>query len=660
MAKYTNAELVEFIKGTPDLDNEAKSQLIKLLRENRSYGIVWEDNPEDAVEFMRGNIPYFVEDKSKEVLSGTQDSPAHVLIEGDNVNALAALVYTHEHSFDLIYIDPPYNTGTKDWKYNNNYIDDNDSYRHSKWLSLMANRLKIAKKLLKTENSALIVTIDDNEFLHLGCLLEQMFPNAIMQMVTSVISPGGRGKKKGTDFTRTEEYIFFLRFGDCVVYPEVRVEDKIALPWRGLIRGTLANGRGKHGVGACGPNQFYPIYVNNTTKRIEKIGTPIMEGVDRFTVPQIDGCTAVFPVRPDGTEMNWGCVPEEAESKLKNGYLRVSGYYPDKPQQYGIQYLTKGTINDIKEGKAIVEGIADDGSVYGYYPEGKPMLPTTVWNIATHNATQHGTELLKKIFGGQRFDYPKSLYAVKDCLRHILLEKKEALILDFFAGSGTTLHATMLMNHEDGGKRRCFLVTNNENNICEDVTYERNKRVINGYTTPKGEVVDGLEANNLRYFRTKFWSRSFDHQGKRKFFQSLVDTIRIKENCYSEYKQFGQLDLNGKDVFVRYFREGEKNLIMIYDSRVIPHIVSEIQSMRDELSLLKVYIFADGTYPYTEDFKDVIDKVDLIPMPSAMQKALKYVLPEQTDVALDHVDLSEVEIESELKEAERLEEGKLL
>ena len=657
MAKYTKEELVNFVINSHELDNEAKSQLIKMLRENRSYGIVWEDNPEDALLYLKDNLAYFSE-QNKALISNNKTAPNHILLEGDNIHVLSSLVYTHEHSFDVIYIDPPYNTGAKDWMYNNNYIDSNDNYRHSKWLSLMANRLRLAKKLLKPENSALIVAIDDYEYLHLGCLLEQMFPNAIMQMITSVICPGGKGKKKGTDFTRTHEYIYFLRFGESVVYPEVRVEEKIPLPWRGLIRGTLANGRGKHGVGACGPNQFYPIYVDNVTQQIVKIGTPIMEGVDRFSVPQIDGCTAVFPVRPDGTEMNWGCVPEEAESKLRNGYLRVSGYHPDKPQQYGIQYLTKGTIKDIEEGKAIVEGKDKDGSVFGYYPEGKPMLPTTVWNIATHNATQHGTEMLKKVFGEQRFDYPKSLYAVKDCLRHVVLGNKNALILDFFAGSGTTLHATMLLNKEDGGSRRCVLVTNNENNICEEVTYERNRRVIEGYTTPKGEVVEGLPNNSLRYFKTNFFSRELDHQSKKQLFYALADTVRIKENCYTEQDKFGSLNLQGKEKLIRYFEENERKVLMVYDSRVIPYIVREIGAM-DLQGIIKVYIFCDGSYPYSEDFKEVISKVDLVPMPGAMLQALRYILPQQDDVELGGLELTEAEINNELKAAEAVEKSEL-
>ena len=427
---------------------------------------------EDIIAVAQFGEPIYPYLKPMDSICNAPDSELwHTLIEADNYHALQLLIYLYGGKVDCIYIDPPYNTGNRDWAYNNDYIGDKDEYKHSKWLSFMKKRLLLAKKLLNPKDSVLIVTIDEKEYLHLGCLLEDLFPESNTQMITTVISPGGRGKKKGTDFTRTQEYIFYVRFGNCVVLPEVRQEDVIPLSWRGLIRGTLANGRGKHGVGACGPNQFYPIYVNNRTKMIQKIGSPIKEDVDRFSVPQEEGCTAVFPVRPDGTEMNWGCVPDEAQNKLDHGYLRVSSYQPNKPQQYVIQYLTKGSIADIESGKVIIEGKKDDGSVVGYYPSGKPMLPNTVWNNPSHNATSNGTDLLKNILGQQRLDYPKSLYAVRDCLKHVILNKKNALILDFFAGSGTTLHAVNLLNAEDGGKRRCIIVTNNEVNPAEKRDY---------------------------------------------------------------------------------------------------------------------------------------------------------------------------------------------
>lgn len=323
-----------------DIDNELKTQLLDAVSEKKTFGLVWEEKEEEAQERLREELPVFVEDESKRIVN-SDDAPNHVIIEGDNLHALTALIFSHEGKFDIVYIDPPYNTGATAWKYNNDYVDKDDTYRHSKWLTMMRNRIVIAKKLLNRDNSCLIVTIDEIEMAHLACMLEDLFPNAKIQMVTSVICPGGRGKKAGEDMSNTEEFIFFVRIGNCTILPEVKEIETTPLGWRSLIRGTLANGRGMHGIGSCGPNQFYPIYVNNKTKRIERIGDPLPESVSRHTAPAIDGCTAVFPIRPDGTEMNWGCVPEQAKYLLDNGYLRVSGYSPTKPQPYVIQYLTK-------------------------------------------------------------------------------------------------------------------------------------------------------------------------------------------------------------------------------------------------------------------------------------------------------------------------------
>ncbi|MDD4061851.1 MAG: DNA methyltransferase [Kiritimatiellae bacterium] len=391
----------------------------------------------------------------------------HALIEADNYHALQLLEYLHAGKVDCIYIDPPYNTGARDWKYNNDYVDGNDAYRHSKWLSMMQKRLRIAKRILNPKNSVLIVTIDEKEYLHLGCLLEEMFPDARLSMISSVINPAGAGRQD--TFSRTDEYIFFVQIGISKVLPESRSLENVPIVWDSLRRSSLANARGKHGKGACGPNQFYPIYVENTTGRIKKIGVPIMEGVDRNSAEQIPGCTAVFPVRPDGTEMNWGIKPEEAESRLKKGYLRAGKFKQNEPQKYVISYVTGGNINDIENGIAIVSGYGDDGGVIAHYPSGRDKLPTTNWNRPLHDAQRFGTNVLREIIGA-RFQYPKSLYAVMDSLRLCCADKPDALIVDFFAGSGTTLHAVNLLNAVDGGRRRCILVTNNEVSEAEAKT----------------------------------------------------------------------------------------------------------------------------------------------------------------------------------------------
>ncbi len=428
-----------------------------------------------------------------EVCNAPDSELWHTLIEADNYHALQLLEYLYAGKVDCIYIDPPYNTRAKDWKYNNDYVDPNDSYRHSKWLAMMQKRLALAKRLMNPASSVLIVTIDEKEYLHLGCLLEEMFEEAKIQMISSVINPAGAGKK---EFARTDEYIFFVRLGSASVLPESREVENVPVIWDTLRRSSLANARGKHGKGACGPNQFYPIYVNDLTGKIEHIGDPIAEDVDRHSVPTIAGCTAVFPVRPDGTEMNWGIKPDEAEARLRSGYLRAGAYKPNEPQQYVISYLTGGIISDIEAGIAITEGYNADGTIIAYYPTGKDKMPTTNWNRSTHDAQRYGTNILSK-FIGSRFQYPKSVYAVKDALSYFVKENSNALIVDFFAGSGTTLHAVNLMNAEDGGQRRCILVTNNE------VSADEEKQL-----TAAGYSRGDDEWNNLGIARYVTWPRT--------------------------------------------------------------------------------------------------------------------------------------------------------
>ena len=394
------------------------------------------------------------------------DKPYQVVINGENYHALEMLTFAYAGKVDCIYIDPPYNSGARDWKYNNDYVGEDDAYRHSKWLAFMERRLKLAKKLLNPEDSVLIVAIDEKEYLRLGMLLAQLYPGASITMVSSVINPAGAGR--GNTFFRTDEYLFFVQIGCCRVLPESRLASETPVVWDTLRRSSLANARGKHGKGACGPNQFFPIYVNDQTRRIDSIGEPLSEDESRFEVPQVEGCTAVFPVRPDGTEMNWGIKPELAKQRLEAGYLRVGKHTPDKPQQYVISYLTGGIVNDIESGVAIIKGRMDDGTVDAYYPSGRDKMPTTNWNRATHDAQRNGTNLVNKLIPGRDFPYPKSLYAVEDCLRMFLGEKSKALIIDFFAGSGTTGHATMRLNHQDGGLRTCISVTNNEISAREE------------------------------------------------------------------------------------------------------------------------------------------------------------------------------------------------
>lgn len=397
------------------------------------------------------------------------DAPAHIVINGENYHSLEALRFAYQGKVDCIYIDPPYNSGARDWKYNNNYVDENDAYRQSKWLAMMERRLILAKELLNPEDSVLIVTIDENEYQRLGLLLGQLFPDSRLQMVSSVINPAGAGR--AAEFSRTDEYIYCLRIGSARVLPEQRVEERRPVTWDTLRRSDLTSRRG---TVKGGSSQFYPIYVDPDSRSIVKIGEPLAHDQPLSAAPSMGKAVPVFPVRPDGTEMNWGITPEAARKRLEGGYLRVGKYTPDAPQSFVISYLTGGIIDDIDRGEVTVSGRAPDGSVIAHYVTGRLVMPSTAWNRPSHDAQRYGTETLKALIPNRRFPFPKSLYAVEDVLRFFVGDKPEALILDFFAGSGTTAHAVMRLNRQDHGRRQSISVTNNEVSPADAERLERN------------------------------------------------------------------------------------------------------------------------------------------------------------------------------------------
>lgn len=393
------------------------------------------------------------------VTNAPDSSLWHTLIEADNFHALQLLEYLYPKQVDCIYIDPPYNTGARDWKYNNDYVDATDSYRHSKWLSMMQRRLKIAKRLLNPENSVLIVTIDEKEYLHLGCLLEEMFPEARIQMVSSVIS--SQGSTRDGLFSRADEYIFFVFLGAAEVR---KSEDDMLNEGQSATKGQLwfqFVRTGKGNLRENSKNLFYPIFADPIKGKIISIGESIPLGVPKESIPVPDGQIAIWPMTADGREARWRTGTEVANRRLERGLLRL-GKTSKKENGWSVLTVNEGTEKRIEVGEVVIESIDETGAAqlvekYG----GSLRAPKTVWNKVSHNAGWHGSKLLAKILLDRKFPYPKSLYAVQDALR-IVTPKKDALIVDFFAGSGTTLHAVNLLNAEDGGTRRCILVTNNE------------------------------------------------------------------------------------------------------------------------------------------------------------------------------------------------------
>ena len=409
---------------------------------------------------QRGDVIYPYLKQMDSVQNAPDSDLWHTLIEADNYHALQLLAYLYPGMFDCIYIDPPYNKpDSHDWKYNCDYVDGTDSYRHSKWLSMMEARLKIAKKLLNPNDSVMIVTIDELEYHHLGCLLEQMFPEARIQMITSVIS--AKGVVRTGQFSRVEEYLYIIELGDSkltqfeynMLDSEIKKESNREIEWLGFRR------RAPQAIRESRPNQFYPIYVDRQKGTIHSIGEVLPHGVDRHSVSIPDNCIALWPLSKEGHERLWSLQQKQAVVNWKKGYLKVN--WNPKLGTGTVYYLPEGTISDIETGKATTLSYNEDGSINAIYYAIGTTPPKRVWNMSTHNAETYGTNILNDIIG-KRFDYPKSLYAVHDVLRFFVAKKPDALILDFFAGSGTTLHAVNLLNAEDGGHRRCVMVTNNE------------------------------------------------------------------------------------------------------------------------------------------------------------------------------------------------------
>lgn len=414
-----------------------------------------------VAEFGESIYPYL---KPLDSVCNAPDSDLwHTLIEADNYHALQLLEYLYAGKVDCIYIDPPYNTGAKDWKYNNDYVDGNDAYRHSKWLSFMQRRLKLAKKLLNPKDSVLIVTIDEKEYLHLGCLLEEMFPEASIQMITDVIN--AKGVARINQFSRVEEYLFIVELGaaqpassdDNMLEFEItgnyqqNAGDKV--PWSRMLR------RGSNSHREHSENCFYPIFVDEKKELIVGVGFPPGRGNSRNDIAVPDGCVAVWPMHGGDVEGCWQLSRPKFVQALENGTAKLGR--KNKLEQWSINYLNQGLLTEIAEGKIVISGKDEKGAVILERKENKLQSAKSVWTKKSHDASLYGSVLITSIIG-KRFSYPKSLYSEKDAINFFTKSKPNALILDFFAGSGTTLHAVNLLNAEDGGHRRCIMVTNNE------------------------------------------------------------------------------------------------------------------------------------------------------------------------------------------------------
>lgn len=556
-------ELANKILALEGLSNDEKSALLGLLHEQKKYGLVWEDKPEDVELQMARELPVLTEVKERAIISEAPEAPNHILIEGDNLHALTALTYTHAGKIDVIYIDPPYNTGNKDFVYNDRYVDKEDSYRHSKWLSFMSKRLQIAKGLL-TEDGVMFISIDDHEQSNLKMLCDEVFGEDYIEQYIWCLQDSTEGsfvKTPGLTVRKEHEYLIA-----CFKNKGTRFKK---------YKGVADFKEGAF----CNPDNDSrgPWFSGN----ISRNGIKSTTGSKYYTITNPAGISFT---------RNWTLSKEEYETAFADNRIFFAKGGQGVPRLKIFQNADKFLVQS--------------------------SLFTDVHTSIT------GKNELKEIFGTPPLDFPKPTTLILRLIE-IAMAKKNGLILDFFAGSGTTLHATMKLNADDGGHRQCILVTNNENNICEEVTYVRNRRVIQGYTTPKGEKIEGLHSNTLRYYRTDFVPRVQTIANMRALTNAATDLLCIKNNVYQEVGAFGGRKIPAK--IARYFDDGKTKMLVIYAEVYVPNFVEMLRNMAVDGKIL-VYVFSNSNYAYDDDFEEVLDKVELCALPDAIYKAYKKVL----------------------------------
>lgn len=539
-------------------------RLKKELKKKKKYGLAWEEKSEEVVEMCKEKLPVFKEVKDKEIITD-KDKPVNLLIEGDNYHALSVLNYTHSKKIDVIYIDPPYNTGAKDWKYNNNFIDINDAYRHSKWLSMMSHRLNIAKNLLR-DDGVLICAIDENEFYRLGSLLEDIFKGHEIHCITIVHNPRG---VQGNNFSYTHEYAYFVfkKNKEVIGHRKIREED---IDWRNL------RDNGGESLRSDARNCFYPIIVKN--EKVIGFGDVLENNIHPEKQTKIKKeCFYVYPIDRSGIERKWRYARQSVE-QIQN-LLR-----------------TKKTNNNYE-----IEIGKDFGTV------------RTVWQDSRYDANEYGTKLVHKLVPSSHFDFPKSVYNTFDCIAPILYQRKNAVVLDYFAGSGTTGHAVMILNKEDNGKRQFILCTNNENDISEKVCYLRIKKVIEGHSDYPD--ITGIPSN-LKYFKADektFVDAESTDKNKIKLTEQATEMLCVKEGTF-------ELVQDNNDF--KIFKNSNHCTGVIFDQAAIPAFKEEIKDINSNFS---IYIFSLGDETFDEEFDDIKQRIQLSPIPEAILRVYRRI-----------------------------------
>ncbi|MBM3206717.1 MAG: site-specific DNA-methyltransferase [Candidatus Staskawiczbacteria bacterium] len=527
---------------------------VKKLKKRKKYGIVWEDKPEKVVTECKKKIPILKEDINRKI-EKNKDGPVNILIEGDNYHALTVLNYTHKEKIDVIYIDPPYNTGAKTWKYNNDYVDGEDAFRHSKWLSFMEKRLKLSKNLLKNDG-IICLTIDENEQAQLKLLCDEIF-GEYNYLGTICIRNNPSGRTRKSEISLQHEYAIFYSKNKNIkgispfyVSPDNKTHNyKQDENGKWYEKRNLRRGRKKEER----PKRYFPIFVNPKSLQISITNKPQL--------------IEILPVNDSGHQLTWDREKEKIEELYRKGEI-----WAEKIKK-GYQIFFKFRPN-FELGES----------------------PKSLWIDPKYSSREHGIRILKDLFGESPFEYPKSLYAVIDCITSMNCNK-EITVLDFFAGSGTTAHAVLELNERDEGKRRFIICTNNENKICEEICYPRVKKVIEGYKNLKGEKIEGLKSN-LSYYKTDFVeTENLDEapdEDKINLTYKAGEMIAIREDTLEEKE---------KNDWWQIF-ESKQKLIAIYfqeDKSKLQSLVEKLGNFDKEVVL---YIFSWGKNEYANEFTE--------------------------------------------------------
>lgn len=526
-------------------DSFSREQLIDKIQklEKERYGLVWEDKEEDVAKRCETELPLLQEDHSREIICD-QALPYNIIIEGDNYHSLYALSFTHKKSIDVIYIDPPYNTGNNDFIYNDSYVDKTDQFRHSKWLSFMSKRLRLAKNLM-SKRGLIFISIDDIEFAQLKLLCDSIFSekNFVVDLIWN-------SRKSVSNDT-----IISMNHNHTLIYAkDIETIQKNKNNYR--LRGSK-----------------------------EKFSNPDNDPRGEWVADPFDA--------PEIRE-NLTYVIENPNTGKK--FLPPKGRHWRTTEDEYKKYLLEGKIVFGKTGKA-----KPQLKRYFFEAVEKGIVSKSIWDDV--GTTTNGTQELEKLFGEKKFNNPKPVSLILKILE--LASFEDSTILDFFAGSGTTGHAVIEMNRRDKGHRKFILCTNNENNICTEVTYPRIEKVIKGYSN-----VEGIPAN-VKYYTQTFVPVVTSDNDKRELVNRSTEILCVAEDCFEKVRERD----NQSDYSV--FKNGKKQMAIIYDEDSISNCIEYLNTHRSEHETV-IYVFSyDHTYD-AEDFARLNIQFSVKPIPEAI------------------------------------------